>query len=97
MPAWDTELTWQWLTPSGKFFSWKSVPPAVAVTLSVPFTNWKPVVKAASECSFTLRACIQGTTRHCFTKLQMCFGDLSTLGPRTDDDFEVMIYDDVDE
>lgn len=94
-----------WLTgeirhdPSrGTFCKWTEIPEAIAVTLVVPPSRWKPVFQLASDRAIGLT--MEGHTRsigrwhNMYSDIYITFGTLTTIGSRKSDDYAVHVQDD---
>lgn len=94
-----------WLTreirrdPSkGMFCKWKEIPEAIAVTLVVPPSRWKPIFKEASDRGIGLT--LEGNLRsvsswhNIYADVQVTFGTLTASGSRDSDDYAVSVQED---
>ncbi|KAK0729492.1 hypothetical protein B0H67DRAFT_595921 [Lasiosphaeris hirsuta] len=87
------------------FCKWKSLPTAVAVTLVIPPSRWKPIYGIALKRDmglggFALDGNLRsgGTNKHAwhsmYSDVQVAFGTVSTRGSRDDDGFTVLVDED---
>lgn len=95
-----------WLTreirrdPSrGMFCKWDEIPEAIAVTLVVPPSRWKPIFREAVDCGIglTLEGHLRkvGSWHNMYADVQVTFGTLTTSGLRDGDDYAVSVQEDV--
>ena len=83
------------------FCKWKELPEAVAVTIVIPPTRWKPVYERALEKKAVLsveshlRCLAPGQAWHnIYSAVQISFGKVVTRGSRDEDDYKVTVQED---
>ncbi|OIW26990.1 MYND finger [Coniochaeta ligniaria NRRL 30616] len=94
-----------WLTgeirrdPSkGTFCKWKEIPEAIAVTLVVPPSRWKPIFKAAADkgIGLTMEGHLRsiGRWHNMYADVHVTFGTVTTSGARDSDTYAVRVQED---
>jgi len=92
------------LQPSTGFCTWKDMPPVVCITLRVPRAKLQSITDVPlKKLGTPILHCIlqsSGTYfgrqwQNIFSAVQLGFGEITTAGSRSDDDFKVNISEDV--
>ncbi|KAH8904777.1 MYND finger family protein [Coniochaeta sp. PMI_546] len=82
----------------GMFCKWRDIPEAIAVTLVVPPSRWKPVFKEASDrgIGLTLEGHLRSVGRwhNMYADVHVTFGTLTASGSRESDDYAVSVQED---
>lgn len=80
------------------FCKWREIPEAIAVTLIVPASRWKPVFKEAAEQGIGLN--MEGHLRklghwhNMYADVHITFGTVTASGSRDSDDYTIRVQED---
>jgi hypothetical protein len=81
------------------FRGWKDVPEAVAITLVVPSSRWKPLLKEEARKGITLviEACLRAPDSESWIRyadVQVTFGEVTEVGSRENEGYTVGVQED---